>query len=203
MIAIVAISMAFVACKKDEVDSSRVIDAKSVFSSVEFNSVKALLPELGGSVTTLSTANYKNNSFKLTLPKTVSEDALAGDVNGKLGIISFGAFRDNMVGALYLVDNAKKIQVSYIYANKDFKVNATFIDEENPEAAPQNWNCSFVKGWNMVYLKVRAGEVDVTTTKPSGVNLQWYCEPVRTGQDKAMPLGEKTIQNIMKNFSAK
>ena len=203
MIALMAIGMAFVACKKDDVDSSRVIDAKNVFSSVNISSVEARLAKPTGGVVNLATADYKNASFKLTLPKTVSEDALAGDASGKLGIITIDAFYGNMVGSLFLVDATKNIQVSYIYANKDFKVNDTFVDEENPEEGEQIWNCSFKKGWNMVYAQISKNEVTINTTQPSGLNLLCYCIPNSIGPDKSMPFGEKSIQNIMKNFSTK
>ena len=175
IIAFVAIATAFVACKKENDENTNlVIHATKVLSgNAKITMVEASI-SLESNILPLASDNYTNNSFKLALPKTVAEKYLSGDANGKLGFVDICAFDEynKVIGIFGLIDVNKQVQVSYLYADKKFAVNETFIDEDENS---QVWNCSFVKGWNTVYYEaISDSEGKVTTSKPSGLNLQWY-----------------------------
>jgi hypothetical protein len=61
----------------------------------------------------------------------------------------------------------------YVYADKKFTVSGSGTDDEG---WTYNINCSFEKGWNIMYS---TDDYDnetwgYSTTKPSGISLNWY-----------------------------
>ena len=178
IITLIATTTAFLACTKESSDdgSILVIDAKNILNSNNcIDYVEAIIFKTKSSFITIAKSDYLNDSFALTLPQTVSKEYLDENENGSLGLVEIVAYSaDSIVGALFLGDTAKKVQVHYIFADKNFNVRGAFKFEDI-EYATQVWNCSFVKGWNTLYAEVMSNNtLSFTTQQPLGVNLQWY-----------------------------
>jgi len=177
MIALMAISMAFVACKKDDKeDSGYVIEVKNVqYTSDDINYVEA---QLASKV--LDDSKYADGDFKLNLPETVSNDLLHnGSINGAFGWIDIFAFNKEkkVIGEFSYQDGSKNVRAYYTYANNDFKFEYTNEYQSGEETKKNIWNCTFEKGWNIMYAEIKGNETMLTTQKPSGVSLKWYFFP--------------------------
>ena len=197
MIALVAISIAFVACKKENKDDSGyVIEVKNVQNTSDgINYVEAQLTSK-----VLDDSKYANGAFKLNLPETVSNDLLkSGSSDGLFGWIDIVALnkQKKTMGEFSYQDGNKNVRAHYAYANNDFKFEYT--NEQG--TAPQIWNCSFVKGWNVIYAEETENEMRISTTKPSGINLKWYffsnTESKSQNNTTNFIVGGSIIQNLM------
>jgi hypothetical protein len=191
MIAMMAISMTFVACKKDDKSSDNpgpgpdpdpdpngyVIEAKDVQNSnSSISTVEAELLILEKTYT----AVYSNNGFKLVLPTEIEGEpyidfyplflsALNKD-GDKIGDISCRGEKDN---SLYFLD--------YTYAVNNVHYEDSYEDEEEWDGYTVVFitNCDYKKGWNMEYTQVTKNEekkiMTFTTTmqKPADINFYW------------------------------
>lgn len=179
IIILIDTATAFFACTKESSyeGSVLVIDAKNVLNnSWRINSVEARMFKTKTQFISLAKSDYQNASFTLILPNIIAKENLDGDDNGRLGLVEIGTYNvsGNLTGALFLADTVKKVQVHYTYADRNFNVHGTF-DFEGIEYSTQVWDCSFVKGWNMLYVEVIDNKtISFTTEQPSGINLQWY-----------------------------
>jgi len=145
---------------------------------------------------------YQNKGFTLNLSKTVPEQYLqyilihfwdyyyydipahfVSDRNSKCGILDISAFdNSDKVNGLFTLRERKQVEdeyyeyfrdyirAYYIYADRDFTIKG--FDN------PNQYDCSFKKGWNIVYLLWHndySHYPDImTTTKPANSNLKWY-----------------------------
>jgi len=196
MIALMATSMAFVSCNKDNKDDSGyLIEVKNVQNTNDdINQVKA---QLASEV--LVDSKYDDGAFTLNLPKTVSNALLKnGSNDGLFGLIEIVALnkQKKMIGEFSYQDGNKSVRAYYTYANNNFNFEYT----NKQETVPQIWNCSFTKGWNIIYAEFKEDETILTTQKPSGVNLKWYFFPNKKGNSQSNTsnslLGEITIPKL-------
>ena len=192
-------ALTFTSCKKDKKDDGgsnvSVISANGNIigdDTSEVDNVAALtLSDYDGNGYEAGTSNFKNESFKINLSATVpdkylsffDEDDFDGDVkvNPKdakgcsLGIIAYDSDGDE-IGEFQQEDEKEYswYYAEYIYANKDFTIKGTEKDEDYS----YTYDCSFKKGWNIVYSYYKwddySEEGKVTTKKPSNMNLKWY-----------------------------
>jgi hypothetical protein len=80
----------------------------------------------------------------------------------------------NDIGDFWQSDEDRGIEASYLYADRDLTVKgiSRWYDDYEGEYYEEEFNCSFKKGWNIVYFI--ADNDKITTQKPSGANLKWY-----------------------------
>ena len=186
MITFLAVGIVFVGCNKDDdginKDSS-IIEAKNVIGvSNDVVKVKLYLDVDGeGSNTEIASADFKNGGFKIKLPKTIpaanlypigakfdiDEGLVISDKSAKYS----GGFWMEIVGYDKNDDERESFKL-YDSRGGDYGyVTYTYVDR-NCTVKGNIYDCKFKKGWNIVYL----GEFGITTTKPSGITYQWYCE---------------------------
>jgi len=161
-------------------ESGFVINATNVLNAnSNIATVIAILPKTGKEI---ASVKYENGGFKLTLPSTVSDEylriahevwgELVSDNNAKYALVYFTAM--NSTGE-YLADfrsvsneDVMDVVEDYIYVDKSFTVKGE--SEWGFE-----YDCSFKKGWNRVYLyQHKEDKAIMTTTKPSGKIFKWY-----------------------------
>ena len=193
----VVLSFAFVACKKDKdkdtgnknngIENPSVIDAKNVVDgSSDIFIVNAELWNYDAKdYNVIASCEYKNSSFKLNLPETVPDECLytigenwyflteiISDENAKVADLGIFAYtnEEEYLGKFLLGDDMQSVEVTYIYADRDF----TIIGIDESLGLSEIYDCSFKKGWNIRYfVKSRDGYLR-TTKKPAGVILKWF-----------------------------
>jgi len=153
----------------------------------------------------IASGKYANGGFKLTLPNNVSEkhlyainetfddfDGTISDPNAKIGAIWISAFDENgkLIGEFYQEYDGddEGIEANYLYVDR--KVIVKGYDDE------LEFDCSFKKGWNIVYGIETDEGGKITTQKPSGVNLKWYYYYFK--DDKSTP--DKNITKLQQPF---
>ena len=194
MIALMAIVL-FSSCKKDD-DSTgnNVMSAKNVINSIpDIASVKAVMYDNSiKSALILATVPYQNNGFNLTLkvpPATCMyevEDELdpeyynitISDPKAKIGGVEVAAFNNNdeEIGGFYNwgTNTRTYAEANYVYADRNFTVKGQMVDPDDGEYLGE-YNCSFKKGWNIIYTIAQTGEETtlITTQKPSEITMEW------------------------------
>ena len=195
MIALMAIAL-FSTCKKDDdtVVKPSVMSAKNVINSnSDIVSVKALTyDDNTDEEVILATTPYQNDGFKLTL-KTPPENCLyeigyafefederivVSDPNAKIGFAGATAYnhKDKEMGEFYFIGISTRCYVDaiYIYADRNFTVKGK-IDYGESVSYYEEYNCSFKKGWNILYVIEGnfEGHLLFTTKNTSGVTLEW------------------------------
>ncbi|MDR2971311.1 MAG: hypothetical protein LBU83_05200 [Bacteroidales bacterium] len=197
MLTIAVITIVFVSCEKEKI--SRNIVAENVQNSNDaIDFVEAFILS-DKDLPPLADADYDDHSFKLTLPKSVSDEYLEGEKNGKTGMLVLVAFdeNENEMGNFFWFDNNKKIQASYVYANKEVVAKGKL--DTSP---PQTWDCSFSKGWNIIYAEAKGDETYVSSKKPSNLSLLWYFKPKNTQQTNINSyINSEHLIDLMKNLS--
>ena len=194
MIALMAIAL-FSACDKEN-DSSggntpnpSEINAKNVMNSnSEIVSVKAVLyDENTDEEVILATSPYQNNGFKLTLKTppasclySIGDDLepemVISDPKAKIGDVEVAAFNNNdeEIGGFYYwgANTRTYAEANYVYADRNFTIKGKIMDEDEYLG---EYNCSFKKGWNIIYMIAHFDEetVLITTRKPSGITMEW------------------------------
>jgi hypothetical protein len=190
-------AMCFTACKKDNKDGDGgsgngnypddgtfMIDANSVTnSSSDIVTVKAVAASLSNDV--LATSKYRNG-FRLMLPKTLDEELLydvwvvneslkISDPDAKEAFILILAFdkKDEVIGQLCYA--ASYIGTNYVYADRNFTITGKY-SVQSKKTINYKWDCSFKKGWNIMYYAFDSElkNCTITTTKPSGETFKWY-----------------------------
>jgi hypothetical protein len=165
MIALMAISMTFVACKKDDPDnpgsgggSSYVIEAKDIrfADGAGIANVKGYMTSAS-----LATAKFSNNGFKLSAPKTVQDKYLTdnweGPVMGELELIATDG-QNNEIGQCYKFGGSEG---NTYWAGWYYYVKAAYSDEDI--TLKKGWNEIFwICDWNTDQL------LEVATKEPAG-----------------------------------
>jgi len=210
-LAVMAISMAFVACKKDPKDDPKdgpgyVIEAKNVdgfignianVAAIKGSDVFVENPDC------IVKGKFQSSGFKLTLPNVLADKYLSGfytdapdikyqsiefialDANGKnFGLFSYGS---------EVVDGFT-VLISYIYHNADYHYQRSFTFESGGITWQSEINCKYKKGWNKEYftLNYNTNEAKTTLQEPSGVSYSWMFLPTSL---KA-PVSMQTPQEI-------
>ena len=178
MIALVAIATAFVSCKKPDSNGNNVIEAKNVEnSSSQIATVKAVLfDDVNDEEVYLASCKYEKNGFKITLPKTLSENYLQSggdyypewitisDKNAKVGYFELLAYdkTGDEIGHFYLerktINEFQDGEAAYFYSDRNFTMKGTDeITEEDEENGisytySEEYNCSLKKGYNIIYI---------------------------------------------------
>ena len=185
----------FVACKKESSDDYFVVDVQNVLGETEgITTVKATItyniPATDEWETvTLSTAEFHDNGFIMQLPSTLQRKYLekvnlpnwieVSDTNAKTSQnISFSANNSSeTMGNFWLKggDNYTWIDARYIYADRDFTLKGNINIFE--------WNCTFTKGWNIMYYVDSLNDhtftsVLITTQKPADTPVSWVFYPL-------------------------
>ena len=193
MIALMAITL-FSACnkEKDSKNDSSVITAKNVMNSnSEIVSVKAVLyDENTDEEVVLATSPYQNNGFKLTLKtppascmygidEEIEPGVVVSDPNAKVCNVEIAAFDnadEEMGGFYYWGANTRTfVEANYLYADRNFTIKGKIMDEDEYLG---DYNCSFKKGWNIIYMVAQTAEetVLISTQKPSDITMEWAFE---------------------------
>ena len=181
---LLAISTLFIACKKNEYidlsiievdnakgNTSHIVTVKAVADFQSFNSY--------GDV--IATSPY-NNGFLITLPKILSDKYLHTDESkvlsnpkAKFGSIVLLAYNDKdiLIGIFMLKGENGNISIEnaqHIYADRKCSLKG----EIGVGFFAAKYNCSFKKGWNLLYsIDDHSGSITFTTQKPSDINLNW------------------------------
>jgi len=189
--------------------SASVIDA-TVVNGNDYNSkIATVIAFVMGEYESCEAASgqYVNGGFKLNLTKTVSDTYLndlddvfpllyyfegtINDWNAKINVALIAAYdKDNRyMGPIfceesYYSDNHTK----YVYVDRDVTIKGYSYGYSDH----YEYDCSFTKGWNMMYISRFASsyyDILYTTKKPSGINYQWYYYDVweKSPNDKDKP----------------
>lgn len=197
--AILAISMIFAACKKnDSGDNTNnntaqfIIEATNVLDAIsDIATAKAHFTYSDEDFDVLATAKYENGKFQLTLPNTMESRYLhyaadshnfyeewVSDIEAKttligmLGIYAYDKMGD-VIGIFYCAgeNSSTSCHAYYVYADRKFTITGT----EGYEIV----NCTFNKGWNIVYCCCINDDDELSTTttqKPAGITMKWHYE---------------------------
>ena len=187
-------SIMSVSCKKDKDDGgSFVVEAKNVIGNDYDIATAAGLVEGEDDEDEIASAPYKNNGFKMELPATVANkylwmmndegdlDGIISDNNAKittLYLVAMDSDKDE-IGEFYLEDESDDYYAGaiYMYADRDFTIKGTIEEyyEEDDDYYNVKLDCTFKKGWNVLYYVEDNGwDESYTTKKPSDINLKWY-----------------------------
>jgi len=198
--AVLLLMTAFVSCKKDPVsgssssnDDASIINA-TVVNGDDYNGYIATVKAMTGYEDDddwyeyeLVSGKYANGGFKLTLPATVSDKYLwditdAFEFDDFQGTISDPKAKivgmwteaydknDEDIGEFYCEKYYDSDNwMEYVYVDRNVTIKG-YDDEYGDE-----YDCSFTKGWNIMYIIIATNyEWTYTTTKPSGINYKWY-----------------------------
>ena len=192
MIALMAITL-FSACdkEKDSKNDSSVITAKNVINSTsDIVSAKAVIYDYNTVI--LATAPYQNDGFKLTLKTPPASclysagddpepEVVISDPKAKMCDVRIAAFdnTDEEMGEFYCwgADTRTYAAANYVYADRNFTIKGKIIDEDEYLG---EYNCSFKKGWNIIYMvaQIHEGSFLISTQKPSGLAMEWELENI-------------------------
>ena len=194
--AVVALVMVFAACDDKKNNGSNngginslVIDAKNVIDgSSDITTVKAIIYGEDDDYIVAS-GEYKNNGFKLDLSKAVPDKYLecVGDIpasivvsdkNAKVTNLEIHAYNSSgdEIGTFYFED-VNEIEATYIYADRNFTIKGEYTENYEDYTYTMKFDCSFKKGWNLIYSKSDVNASGYTSTmltqKPAGINYRW------------------------------
>ena len=187
-----AISMAFVACKKDPKDDPNdgpgyVVEAKNVDESVSSIANAAAIKESDVFETNpdcIVKGKYKNAGFKLTLPNVLADKYLSNSYPDSpdtkfesIEIIALDAKNKNIGQFSYgsEVVNGVAVVISYVYHNADYHCQESYSWEYNGDTWQSEINCNFKKGWNKGYTTIdyNTNETKTTLQEPAGFTYSW------------------------------
>ena len=192
MIVLMAVTMIFFACKKEPDTPVSVIKAKDVINgNSDIVTVKAVMEHnVTWDEEVVATGSYEKNGFALTLPKEVPDKYLSevgdevfefeewvtiSDPKAKVGVAWFNAYNknDKEIGYFYYLGISTKYYVDamYIYSDRNFTVKGKFEEKNYSEEV----DCSFKKGWNIVYMIEGTFEEKYmfTTKNKTDVKMEW------------------------------
>jgi len=144
----------------------------------------------------IASGKYANGGFKLILPETISEECLRGftdkfddfdgtisDPQAKTGDIMIFSYdsKEGRIGRFsYMMDRNNDEEhggAFYMYADRDFTIkghNTYYDDDYGYTSYCDEYDCSFTKGWNIMYgIANGYYEASYTTQKPPDVNFKW------------------------------
>jgi len=137
-----------------------------------------------------ATAEYKNSGFKIVFPKSLPDyelesfidvfdlpSSLISDRYAKVVpafLVAYNSHNEEIGEFMHLYEGYDYYAyVHYVYVDRDFTVKGT----DNSADWEVAWNCTFKKGWNVLYWIEDDGWDELfTTQKPSSINLRWYFE---------------------------
>jgi len=217
------------------IEAKNVLNSSAEIVNVEANAY--YYSDEGYILEKIASCKYEKNGFKLTLPKVLDAkylfnfwddediqypDITISDKNAKTAEIEILAL-DNTgekCGSFFMLrsdeNEYKDGEVIYLYADRNFTVKGKYevIEEDEEEgitySSIANFNCSFKKGWNILYttydISINLPEIVVkikaTTEKPSGINWVWSYGSWY-GIEKTPKHNIKSIHNFKKNFLRK
>ena len=196
MIALMAITL-FSSCNKDDDSSSggnpSVMNAKNVMYDnsdiVTVNAVMEVYDDILDIGYVIATAPYQNHGFKLALPDPPSTclyeishefdpegGIVVSDPNAKIGYTWALAYdiNNNNIGDFFYWGMNTKTYVSayYVYADRNFTIKGKIKYDDEDEYFEES-NCSFKKGWNIIYYIDNENSFLTSTKKPSGIIMEW------------------------------
>ena len=201
MIALMAIAMLATTCGPEEpkpeppviFDPSVIIATNVINSDSSIETVKAFMDdETSWDEEVVATGKYENDGFKLTLPKTVSDNFLypigeefeddewvtVSDLQAKVGGTWLYAFNksDKEIGEFYYfgINNRVWVDALYMYADRNFTIKGKYEYGKWTE----EYDMSFKKGWNIVYAveEMHGTKFILTTQKPADLVMDWVFE---------------------------
>jgi len=193
----------FTSCDKPPITGGNVIEAKDVTSFPPENlekidKVKAFIfNQSEFTYQEVASCKFEKNGFTLTLPENVSENflmSIASQVppgikmnptDAKRSLILIAAIdrSGKQIGYLFFAsDNLFKSPHAKLTYTTDFLYfdrNVTIKGNYSYESYNTKYDCSFKKGWNILYYRVKYDNETISipllsTSKPSGVNFQWF-----------------------------
>jgi hypothetical protein len=188
MIALMAISMAFFACKKDddkdtpgggggggEEETFYVIDAVNV-QGANSNIVTVKASVLVNDVSkSIASADFSNGSFKLSLPNKID-----GVTEPYLEIFGYDNEGTEIGVFTCFPNNSEQFAIcNYYYSPTDNYYSHRSSLKIDDFTRILITECAYKKGWNAVYTYYEVDEVNktfsftTTTTKPSVINFIW------------------------------
>jgi len=197
LIVAIITSVALVACSKenggkDGEGNALTINATNVVrANSNIVAVKAFIAGFE-----VASCKFQNNGFSLNLSTNVSEQYLKDIyyLKHKLGFEIFGipahfiSDRNNRCGVLELLayNNSGRnighfrLGEKEYHSDDQFEAYYVYTDRNFTIKGYSTYDCSFKKGWNIVYLHhyiiQSSYEDEMTTTKPSNANLKWIYE---------------------------
>jgi hypothetical protein len=159
--------------------------------NTRIDEVKAEIFEDDEPILTLTSAEYKNGGFTLTLPEDVSSRYLesfddnipdgvkVSNKNVKMGFMSLEAYKSNdNVGYFYL--GSEDCEGEFVYVDGDLSITGTVTSTDNwwGEEVTEiiKYSINLKRGWNTVYFYgTMNGDTynsECTTTAPAGA--KWY-----------------------------
>lgn len=187
----VIFSTSFMACNKDDDDNKgndgisgepSIVEAKSIDGDCSGVATVKVVVELLLEDVVIATGEFKNGGFKIQLPETIPgsdlmpvddwfDIDLVSDESAKISWCEpdhvYGYDKDgDFVGDFAFINGVyidEGVYILRIYADRDFTVKGNDYYSY--------YDCTFKKGWNIVYFDEEEGTA--TTTKPSGKTLRW------------------------------
>ena len=207
MTAAMVLMAAFASCskdnnsKKDDPGGGGGGGALEVNATVvdgnEYNGYIATAKAMMGDYDAIASAKYANGGFKLNLPESVSakylysiddafdfEEDFEGTISDRKAKISetwlFAYDReDDEIGGFWWTNENEDVWAFYVYVDRNLTIKGheSWYDSYENEYYYYEYDCSFTKGWNILY-EVEKGRYEylLTTKKPSGTTLKWYYE---------------------------
>jgi len=193
MIALMAIVL-FTSCKKDDEKTSEInpseINAKNVINNGNIFSIRALMTNYlseDAEDVVIASSKFDDGAFNMSLPTPPeyclheigeSFGGFTSDLKAKIGFLDVAAInmKEKVEGSLYLLGISPSYYVDayYMYSDRNFTIKG----KSGSYYYTEECNCSFKKGWNILYyIEDSSGQKDYyTTQKPTGVNLEWVFE---------------------------
>jgi hypothetical protein len=193
ILTLMVVVTAFVACKKESSDDYFVVDVQNVLgetggiATVDATFYHTIATDEWEEIT-LSTAKFNDNGFIMQLPSTLQRKYLVkvnfpnwvevSDPNAKASPnIYFSANSSSGKGYFWLKgeDINTWIDARYMYADRDYTLKGNKYDLE--------YNCTFNKGWNIIYYVDRFTDGEptailITTQKPADTPVSWVFYPL-------------------------
>ena len=196
---------AFVSCKKDDGGSDNPSDGASVINATVVNGdnyndeiaiVKVIIyyhddDKNFDFMYVIASGKYENGGFKLNLPETVPEKCLLSfnkeyiggtmsDPETKITTAYMKAYdsQERYIGDFYCENYNIYSRINYIYVDRNVTVKGRDYIYKSSLKYTIEYDCSFIKGWNIIYtVWSNADKWLYTTKKPSVANYKWYYNP--------------------------
>ena len=127
-------------------------------------------------------AKYENGKFELSLSDNISDEYLqlvynredregvtASDTQAKFIFFGVKAFNSENIWLGDLRIRSKNWNIEFRYTDRDFT-------EKGVNKYGEEFDCSYKKGWNIVYYYFDGVKTKSTTQKPSNENFKCYFE---------------------------
>ena len=189
------ITICIISCNKEETKEKepspmviKAVDVENGYTNIEAT-VKAIISgyqnqsdgEFRFISNEITSTNYVNNGFEITLPAIIPDDYLfpiseenefksvvVSDVQAKTGKITIDCFHSTGIymGTFVFMNLANS--TNFIYADRSFTAKGN-------NSSGVVFDCSFKQGWNIMYLGI-----GICTTKPIDFELKWHFAELNT-----------------------